>query len=123
MSRIGELREKYKEGLELSLPDCEAEYLVPLFFESGMSSSDMGGMVELSWEELKAWISCTQRDFSLWEINTLKNMSKAYVNEYNQASDANRSQPYSKTLEVTQLVRDEVASSVKSLFAKLKNKE
>jgi hypothetical protein len=110
------------DSLEYKFPDCCANHILSLFFESGMASSGMGGMESLTWKDILAWIDCTQRELTLWETHLIRDMSVAYVGEYNLASDPNHPEPYSIVV-TTEAVRAKAASQVKSLFARLKEKQ
>jgi len=41
----------------------------------------MNGVIPLSWSEITAWTTATQRELDVWEVSQIMNMSKAYVNE------------------------------------------
>ena len=121
-SRLQKLREQYKEELELSLPECEAAYLVPLFLESGICSSNINGIVELPWQEIAAWLSCSQRELSVWEVDMIRDMSGAYVSEYNLSSDRTRLMPYREQKEI-KINREAVSKGFAAMFAQFKEKE
>lgn len=78
MSRSEKLLKQTPE-LELSLPQCLAEYLVLLFYEVGFCEQGNMGAKPLSWTEIFCWKELTQRDLNSWEITMLRDMSRAYV--------------------------------------------
>jgi len=118
--------EKFKtqtEGLELDLPKCEAEYLVPFFIEAGKFSATGNGIVALSWVDINAWLEVTERNLSLWEKQTIKLMSEHFVNEYYAGREKDRQAPYIslKTEELLKAKRKAVASAWKSFKANYNN--
>lgn len=119
---------KQDSELELSLPKCLAEYLVLFFYELGICEQGINGITPLSWTEIESWKNSTRRDLSPWEIGVLRDMSRAYVNEYHAGTDKNRPQPYfdSSEVEMTDVRRNNVASAWKAqkeAFKQMKNKE
>ena len=89
-----------------------------------MSSSDMGGMTELSWEEISAWLVCTERLISVWDISMIKNMSRAYVSEFNLASDRARKMPYLAPRDTELVVnREAIAKGIAAGFASMTKKK
>ena len=105
--------------LELSLPYARAEYLVLLFYELGICEQGDNGAKVVSWKELEAWQENTQRKLSPWEVVVIRDMSKAYVNEYYAGSDKLRPAPYTD-VEMNVEKRNLVADKFKSWKASLK---
>jgi hypothetical protein len=105
--------------LELSLPYARAEYLVLLFYELGICEQGDNGAKVVSWKELEAWQENTQRKLSPWEVITIRDMSRAYVNEYYAGSDKLRPAPYTD-VEMNVEKRNLVADKFKSWKASLK---
>lgn len=85
---------KENTELELSLPHCQAEYLVLLFYELGICEQGDNGIKAISWQEIKAWADVIGRNLSYWDINMLKQMSRAYIDEYYSAKDKMRPMPF-----------------------------
>ena len=85
------------EEPELILPQCEDEFQVLLFYESGMYDlGGMGGIQPLSWLSLNCWETGTERNIGFYRRKLLLEMSAAYVDEYNLAtSEPLRPRPYS----------------------------
>lgn len=110
---------KENEELELSLPNCQAEYLVLLFYELGICEQGENGIRSMSWKEIHAWLEVTKRYLSPWEIDMIRQMSKAYVDEYYQSKDKMRPQPYTD-VEMTVEKRNMVADKFKEWKASLK---
>jgi hypothetical protein len=67
---------------------------VGYFFSAGQATSTGMGLVALSWQEIRAWRLENRYHLTLWEIETLKQMSDAYASEYSRASDPLRKAPY-----------------------------
>ena len=105
--------------LELSLPYARAEYLVLLFYELGICEQGDNGAKVVSWKELDAWQENTQRKLSPWEVVMIRDMSRAYVNEYYAGTDKLRPAPYTD-VEMTVEKRNLVADSFKAWKASLK---
>lgn len=117
--------QKYRtqnEGLELDLPNVQAEYLVPFFVEAGMYVSNGSGISPLSWTEINNWIMCTERKLELWEKATIREMSKHYVSEYYEGKEPSRPAPYESVLtqERLNMKRKAVAMSWKARKAAIK---
>ena len=105
--------------LELSLPHCRAEYLVLLFYELGICEQGDNGAKVVSWKELDAWQENTQRKLSPWEVVMIRDMSRAYVNEYYAGNDKLRPAPY-ESIEMDESKRSAVAEKWKAWKAALK---
>ena len=70
------------------------------------------------------WLEVTQRELPLWNVEVLKNMSRAYVAEYHAAQDIMRPMPYREaTLEITEELRAKVGQQTKSIFAEMKARQ
>ena len=105
--------------LELSLPHCRAEYLVLLFYELGICEQGDNGAKVVSWKELEAWQESVQRKLSPWEVVMIRDMSRAYVNEYYAGNDKLRPAPY-VSVEMDEAKRKIVAGQWKAMKASLK---
>lgn len=113
VSRAQQLQEP-----ELKLPICENEYLVLLFYETGMYEiGGMGGIVPMSWNTIQSWINLTERDLEVYEKMLIKEMSEAYVSEYNAGTDPNRTRPYVEFAEKISV--DEVSKNAAAFKAAL----
>jgi hypothetical protein len=51
-------------------------------------------MIPLSWSEIKAWQDLTGTDVEFWEAQLIRNLSVAYVAQYNLARDMNCAPPW-----------------------------
>jgi len=59
----------------------------------------MGGLVELTWSEIRAFIEVNELELTLWERGMIKKMSHAYCREASAATDENRPAPYQEQRE------------------------
>jgi hypothetical protein len=115
-SRMKGYSEQDEEHLKLRLPNIEeAEYLIQHLYEAGVMLSNGMGATPLTWQEIDAWIRVTQRVVPIWERSLIRELSEAYVSEYNQAADKSRPAPYVE--ESTETKREIIASGWKG-FAK-----
>lgn len=101
------LRERDDDGNAITgptgvhLPEIPGPWtnLLGFFFEAGQVMKTGMGIVELTWQEIKAWREETETDITLWEKDVLKKMSQAYCAEYHAASDPKRPAPYTPEVE------------------------
>jgi hypothetical protein len=82
------------------LPQCQAEFLVLLFYEVGLCGQGANGVVAISWQEIESWKRLTDKRLTTWEAETIKSMSEAYVNEVQAGRDKNRPMPYADVSEI-----------------------
>lgn len=122
-SRLKSYKELSEDHPLLKLPPiADAEYLVALLNEAGLFESSGMGAMPLSWKELNSWLYCTSLQLSTWEILTIKSMSEAYVSEYNQASEKDRTAPY-EHMDEAGVKRQEVDSKLRGFFSTFKKKK
>lgn len=58
----------------------------------------MNGVIPLSWSELTAWMTATQRELDIWETSQIMAMSKAYVSERIAGEDPSMLDPITKAI-------------------------
>jgi hypothetical protein len=109
--------QSYKELDEdssfLKMPPLDgAEYIVFMLQEAGTMSTTGMGVVPLSWQEIDAWLRVTDFRPALWERLMVRELSEVYVNEFMQASDRNRPQPYVHQEEPEEINRDAVENKL-----------
>ncbi len=81
-------REAYvKDGIECSMPDCDAEYLLEHLFDIGPVQNTGMGLAPISHMELRAWQDNTGICLQSWEAEFLRRLSSEYVRA---ATDAKR---------------------------------
>jgi hypothetical protein len=113
------------EPQEIPYPEIPAgaEYLVALFHSAGVATQTGMGLIPLSWQEIEAFVKCTQASVTPWELRVIRKMSEAYCAEYARASDRLRKAPYQAVIEIpTEEVREAVAAKVMSVLATFKRK-
>jgi hypothetical protein len=95
------------------------ETVIGHFHESGRVSYTGMGITPLTWQEMASWASTTNLLLPTWEILVIREMSMAYVAEYNQASDPLREAPY-RTEGAVISQREKVAKDLSAAFKLLK---
>jgi hypothetical protein len=121
-SRLSLFKERDEDSTFIILPEVgSAGYLTRLLSEAGMYSSNGMGAQPLSWQEIEAWLKCTELNLTVWEKLIIKEMSEAYVGEYSQASAKDRSAPYLHVPE--EIDRTAVANKVLSAFRSFMRKK
>ena len=120
-SRLVSFTETDPDSSFLQLPDLDgAEYLVAHFREAGLMSSQGMGVIPLSWQEIESWLRVTELQLSVWEKLTIREMSEAYVGEFNKASAKDAAAPYLPIVE--QVDRAAVSDKVGSVLRGFKRK-
>lgn len=120
-SRLASFTDEGGESSFLELPDLEdAAYIVPLLREAGLMSSNGMGVVPVSWQEIESWLRCTELQLTVWEKLTIRELSEAYVSEFNIASKRDAAAPYVRNVEVVDRVA--VSDKIGSVLRGLKRK-
>ena len=88
------------------------DHLAAFFQEVGPAASGGMGLMPISFTEIYNWASVTGTTLTGWEAKTLRQMSKAYVAEYNRSDDEHTPPPY----EDREFDRDEVGQKVIEAF-------
>jgi hypothetical protein len=108
---------KKSDSLLLKLPGVtNAEYIVDLFYKSGICLHGFSGAIPLSWSELKAF-----SDLSGWMLNEVESdvimdMSKAYVASLSASKDVDAKAPF-MTDEATEAIE-----KAKKIRSQIKNR-
>ncbi len=97
------------------MPQCQAEFLVLLFYEVGLCGQGDEGIVPLSWQEIKAFNEVTDSRMTPWEVKTLHDMSLAYVLEVRAGVDVSRQSPTQLLGATSSVNREAVASAWKAM--------
>lgn len=75
------------------MPDVAGyQYILDLFFE--VLGPYMGGIEPLSLQEIKAWCDISGVYLAPWEAVAIRNMSRAYVVQFNRSNNSNEPPPY-----------------------------
>lgn len=76
----------------LNMPDVAGfRYVVDLMFDV---VGHNGGLIQLDMQEIEAWSHMSGIDLTAWEASTIRNMSRAYVVQFNRSNDSMESPPY-----------------------------
>lgn len=65
------------------MPDVSADYLLEELNKIGIVSSGSNGLSAITWQDIAAYQSQTFNLLNPWECETLIEMSRAYVRQYN----------------------------------------
>lgn len=77
----------------INMPDVAGlTHIVHLFLE--IIGPYMGGLEALSMSEIKAWSELSGVELTPWEAVTIRNMSRAYVVQFNRSNDSMEAPPY-----------------------------
>lgn len=122
-SRLTVFKEQGGDSSFLQLPEIDgAEYMVSLLHEAGLMSGTGMGIIPLTWQEIEAWLRTTELRLSIWEKLTIKEMSEAYVSEFNKASTKDATAPYVAPVDIEQVDRTAVSNKLLSVLRGFKRK-
>ena len=111
--------EKYKDSAPqmIELPKIRrGSYLIEYLLEIGPALSTGHGVAPISYQDIQAFQNVSGLTLSPWEAETLRMLSREYVNEYHAARDPARVPPVQKLGTIEQR-RAAVVASMKA-FAK-----
>lgn len=86
--------------------------MVTLLQEAGTMQSNGMGAVPLTWQEIESWLNTTERDLSIWEKLTIREMSEVYVSEFITASAKDAAAPYVPPVEPEGIDRKAVSDKI-----------
>ena len=92
-------------------------YLIGWLFEVGPVVNGGMGQSPLSYSDIKTWSDMVGVNVTGWEATTIKNLSNAYLSEYQQAKDPQRPNP--NITEWTDDDRISVSDKIGSIFGRL----
>lgn len=92
--RISRKKEFEQDGVEVTMPDCEAEFLVSYLYEIGPAMSGGMGESPLTHGEIEAWQRNTGIVLDTWQVRTLKNLSHEYLAESQNATKPDAPAPW-----------------------------
>ncbi len=79
----------------LDFPEIEEEeYLIDYWQDIGLASPGAMGMIPISSSEIRAWQDMSGVWLSVWEYQTLREMSREYVAQYNASDQKDTPPPY-----------------------------
>lgn len=97
-SRIEALK---KDGIEVTMPECDAEYLIAYFYEVGPVTSGNMGESSLTHTELRSWMNNTGIELESWEARTMIRLSKEYLSESHKATKPHSPAPWADAPYIT----------------------
>ena len=83
-----------KDGVEVTMPDCEAMYLVSYLYEIGPTLPKGMGDAPLTHTEIEAWQRNTGIQLDAWESRVLHAASLAYLSESQRATKPDAEAPW-----------------------------
>ena len=78
------------DGLDIVLPECDAEYLLEYLFELGMTLGDR----PLDHTEIASWQSNTGMELQPFEVRIIKRLSQAYLSASSEYKDPDSETPW-----------------------------
>lgn len=103
----------------LKLPDVGSSYYVVKYWQDcGSVGYGSSGIVPLSWTEIRNWREENDLEIDYRERKMIREMSKAYVNEYYASKDPNRPAPYS--IGIVELDRPAVSNKIVNVLSGFK---
>lgn len=92
------------------------EHLIDSLSEIGFASSGMAGAIPVSYQEISAWQKLTSTEMPGYEAVQIRQLSKDYCSEYQQADKPHRPKPSEKEDDN----RQQVATSFKAMVSHFK---
>ena len=99
----------------LEFPPLTLPYLLPYFYDVGPAKSSGMGLVAVDYQDLIAWCSFSGFMLSSWEAETLRKMSKVYVNQASVSAEVNCPCPWM----AEQPPKDKIAHAMQSALRSL----
>jgi len=90
-SRIAQFE---KDGVEVTMPECDAMHLVSYLYEIGPTLPNGMGDSPLTHVEISAWQQNTGVELSSWEARTLHRASLEYLSESQRATKPDAEAPW-----------------------------
>jgi len=118
-SRYKRLSERDAEAPELKMPDIDShEYVLEMFYETGMIMNGAHGAVPITWTELRNYSDQSGNVLTPWESSMVMKLSRAYCSAYHDGQDVAALPPYMPEDEDSlSAMRASVAARFKSLSA------
>jgi hypothetical protein len=99
------------------------ESLLGYISELGYFSVSAFGAITLSFADIFYWSRLTKIDLGWWEVNALRKMSAAYVDQTEKAKDSLCAPPWQAETISTPEIRENVMNSLKEFVARRKKTE
>lgn len=82
-SRYKRIVDRDTESPELKMPEIDShEYILELFYQSGMILNGAHGAVPITWTELRNYSEQSGVDLTPWESEIVMRLSRAYCSAY-----------------------------------------
>lgn len=105
------------------MPDISpgSEYLVAFLHSAGTATPTGMGLAGLSWQELQAWVDCTDMRGIVTprDLKTIHMLSRVYAKEYHAAGLKGATAPYEVRVEMEEEIRAIVSDKAEDMFAEL----
>lgn len=88
------------DGVEPSLPEAPAQYLIEYLFEVGPTVSAGMGPSIIGWRDLQAWQDLVGIDLLPWEARIIRRLSADYLSQSLKAEKPDCPAPYLSKQEV-----------------------
>jgi len=93
-AKISRAEQMKKKRISPKMPPNPMPHLVQRLIEIGLTEPAGMGMAPISWQTLAAWSTMTGVTLSPWEARLLRNLSTAYLAEFNAAGEEGRPAPF-----------------------------
>lgn len=122
-SRYKRLSERDIESPELKMPEIDShEYVLSLFYETGMVLNGVNGAVPITWTELRNYSDQSGNVLTPWESSMVMKLSRAYCSAYHDGQDAAALPPYMPDdIDSIAKQRASVSSALASMGAAMKD--
>lgn len=112
-----------QERQEIPMPELTpgSEYLVALLHSAGTCGSNGMSLTGLSWQEIEAWVRCTNMSGIVTprDLKTIHTLSRVYAREYFLAGQKGATAPYVPRVELVEETRELISDKADDLFASM----
>ncbi len=122
-SRYKRLSDRDIEAPELKMPEVDShEYVLEMFYETGMIMNGAHGAVPITWTELRNYSDQSGNVLTPWESSMVMKLSRAYCSAYHDGQDAAALPPYMPDDEdLIAKQRASVSNALASMGAQMKD--
>lgn len=98
-----------------------SEYLVAFLHSAGTATGTGMGLTGLSWQEIEAWVRCTNMEGIVTprDLKTIHTLSRVYAREYYLAGLKGAKPPYMPKVELIEETRQLISDKADDLFASM----
>ncbi len=122
-SRYKRLSDRDIEAPELKMPEVDShEYVLEMFYETGMIMNGAHGAVPITWTELRNYSDQSGNVLTPWESSMVMKLSRAYCSAYHEGQAAAALPPYMPDDEdLIAKQRASVSNALASMGAQMKD--